>query len=275
MNSITIMKKVFDHVIVGGGLLGSSVAYHLSKVTGASASICIVERGSGTDYPTRGNSQYSTGLITSSHKTELGRSMVGQTFSDMHDLAELGFDPHFIQMGCVEVDLSNANDNNDNPTTPMQGILGNVLHFDEWHSTFAAGDAIPCAFEDFVVREQFRRDGVVSPTDLASCYLNAAKFLNSNLEIMFDSDVSTATGDARSAILTMTNGNVVEASNVVNAAGAWVDELGATTEQDNDEKGGVPIGKISFVFFSLFFLKYIIHVCALHVVRTHTVYSML
>ena len=254
-------KKVFDHVIVGGGLLGSSVAYHLSKLTGATASICIVERGSRTDYPSRGNSQYSSGLITSSHKTELGRSMVEQTFTDLHDLAALGFDPHFIQMGCVEVNL-NKSSAALAPTdiTAQDDLLGNVLHFDKWCSTFASGNASPCVFKDFVVSEQFARDGVVSPTDLASCYLNAAKSLNSNLEILFDSDVSAARselhGDARSVVLTMTNGDIVEAGNVVNAAGAWVDEIGATTTtttttEQHMEGKGVPIGLMRADYWAL------------------------
>ena len=57
------VRKVFDHVIVGGGLLGSSVAYHLSRLSGGATSICIVERGSRTDWATFGNSQYSTGEL--------------------------------------------------------------------------------------------------------------------------------------------------------------------------------------------------------------------
>jgi len=240
-------KKTFDHLIVGSGLLGSSVAYHLSKLIGATASIGILERGSRQDYPTHGNSQYSTGLITSSHKTELGRAMVQQTFNDLQDLAALGFDPHFIQMGCVEVALTGEG----NTAAPMPGNLGNVLHSDAWPSTFAAGDAAPCAFEDFTVREQFARDGVVSPTDLAGCYLNAAKAINPHLEIMFDADVVVASGDAGSVTLTLADGTTVMAGNVVNASGAWVDGMGAKGSEQDAEGKGVPIGLMRADYWAL------------------------
>ena len=239
-----IRKKAFDHVIVGSGLLGSSVAYHLSKLTQGESSICIVERGSRTDYATRGNSQYSTGLITSSHKTALGRSMVEQTFTDLTDLATLGFDPHFIQMGCVEVDINDKRIFHPtiSPSPIHQNDLTNVLHFDGWEDTFAAGNAVPSTFNDFVVSEQFARDGVVSPTDLADCFRNAAKAINPKLEIIFDADVVAATGDANSIDLTMADGTIVTGGKVVNAAGAWVDTLGLGSKIPDANGKGVPIG---------------------------------
>jgi glycine/D-amino acid oxidase-like deaminating enzyme len=175
--------------------------------------------------------------------------MVAQTFTDLRDLAALGFDPHFIRMGCVEVDLNNNNDDDDIATT-MSGNLDNVLHFDRWSSTFASGDASPCAFNNFVVREQFARDGVVSPTDLAACYLNAAKSINTSLEVMFDSnvvaiDACEPTRGSSTAILTMSDGSIVEAGSVINAAGAWVDELGVVAGRnagEDNEGRCVPVG---------------------------------
>lgn len=199
-----------------------------------------------------------SGLITSSHKTALGRSMVDQTFTDLGDLAALGFDPNFIKMGCVEVDLntstcsnstnnSNSNSNSNTTTsdgaaaaTPMKGSLSNILHFDQWESTFAAGDSVPSAFDDFLVSEQFARDGVVSPTDLADRYCKSAKAINPSLEVRFNSEVVAAVGDSSSVDLTMADGTIVTAGNVVNAAGAWVDSLGSEA-LDADGKG-VPIG---------------------------------
>merc|ERR1711865_85329 len=154
---------------------------------------------------------YSTGLITSSHKTALGRSMVEQTFTDLTDLATLGFDPHFIQMGCVEVDINDKRIFHPTvtPSPIHQNDLTNVLHFDGWEDTFAAGNAVPSTFNDFVVSEQFSRDGVVSPTDLADCFRNAAKAINPKLEIIFDADVVAAAGDANSIDLTMADGTIV------------------------------------------------------------------
>ena len=118
-------KEVYNYAIIGGGLLGSSVGYHLSRISGGAASICILERGSRTDYATHGNTQYSTGLITSSHKSTVGRSLVEQTFTDLADLAALGFDPSFRKMGCVDVSLIGA-------VNSGRGSLNNILHFDGW-----------------------------------------------------------------------------------------------------------------------------------------------
>lgn len=172
--------------------------------------------------------------------------MVEQTFTDLSDLANLGFDPHFIRMGCVEVDI---NRNYHVSTSENQkDDLVNVLHFDGWANTFAAGNAVPSTFNDFVVSEQFARDGVVSPIDLADCFRNAAKAINPKLEIIFDADVVSVKGDANSIDLTMADGTIVTAGKVVNAAGAWVDTLGSglRTPDANGPNGpngqGVPIG---------------------------------
>ena len=234
-------KRVFDTVIVGAGLLGSSVAYHLSRLSGGAASIGILERGSRLDYATRGNTQYSTGLITSSHKTALGRTLVQQTFEDLGNLADLGFNPHFHKMGCVEVDILKAGSKEALGATRMDGSLRNVLNFDGWAGSFSAQDAMPVAYDDFLVSEQFARDGTVSPTDLADCYRNAAKAINPELDVLFDADVVAIQEDGtESVMLTTSDGTAICAGSVVNAAGAWVDSLGSAT-QDQDGTG-VPIG---------------------------------
>ncbi len=238
-------KHAFDHVVVGAGLLGSAVAYHLARLSGGRASVCVVERGGAADYATRGNSQYSTGLITSAHKSALGRELVEQTFADLSDLAALGFDPHFIRMGCVDVSVAGGGGAAGH--AKMEARLGNVLRFDGWAETFAADVARDVAFDDFLVRERFARDGVVSPTDLADCFRKAAQAINPHMEVRFDADVvaATAAADAGSgSIVTLADGTTIHAEHgVVNAAGAWVDSLGSSPTQTLDADGtGVPVG---------------------------------
>ena len=144
-------------------------------------------------------------------------------------------------MGCADVGPSTG-------APGGNGTLQNILHFDGWAQTFA-DESQPMVFDDFEVSEQFARDGCVSPTDLADSYRNAAQAINPGIEVVFDSDVcAVATPDGSGAVeLRTTAGDVFVAQTVINAAGAWVNSVGAAdhaTQGQNSsmDSSAVPIG---------------------------------
>lgn len=244
--------KVYNYLVVGGGLLGSSVAYHISRLakrSGISLSVCLLERGSRLDYATCGNTQFSSGLITSSHSTTLGNALVEQTFKDLDDLVVLGFNPNFHRVGCVDVSLGDKASHGDNPMRVSRS-LANVLNFNDWESVFADVNG-SVQFDDFCVSKQFHRDGYVSPTDLADAYRNAALSLNPELEVRFDANVMDAKGDAQLAELVTSDGSIVLGETVVNATGAWVDELADPGEFKVANGPCVPMGLLRADYWML------------------------
>jgi glycine/D-amino acid oxidase-like deaminating enzyme len=83
------MKK-FTDVIIGGGILGTSLAYRLSKKN----PICLIEKntiGSGT-------TANSAGIIITNHKNNIANKMAEITYNDINS-----FNINFSQVGTIDV----------------------------------------------------------------------------------------------------------------------------------------------------------------------------
>lgn len=208
-----------DVVIVGGGLLGTSAAYHLSRA--GITDVLLLERNE----LATGASSRSAGFLNHTRSDVSTIKMIGRTRQAMAELTEiLGEDIGFHQRGCVRAAF------NEDRVTEMRALedimLGAGLNVHEIDAR-EAYDRVPWLSLDAAHRIIFvPEDGFADGALLASAYARAARLAGARIRrgieaISLVHDDGDVTG-------VMTSEGYIRAKWVVCAAGAWEMALLAT-----------------------------------------------
>ncbi|MBT3370458.1 MAG: FAD-binding oxidoreductase [Rhodospirillaceae bacterium] len=208
----------FDHIIVGGGIIGASAAYHLARE--GAGSVLLLERNTLASAA----SSRAAGMVLQVSRNTTRTAMARQTRETIDVLVdELGADVGFHDVGSLRLAAS------DKCIAHLDAMAADAARHDipfEWLDPQAAAELIPWLDPSLVRKVGFLpSDGYVDPYMLSMAYARAAAARG----------VEIRQGTAVTEVLTR-NGRVVgvdtsagrmESDSVIDAAGAWAALLSA------------------------------------------------
>ncbi|MET0800714.1 MAG: FAD-dependent oxidoreductase [Actinomycetota bacterium] len=205
-------------VIVGGGIIGSSIAYHLTRE--GETDVVVLERGRLTN----GTTWHAAGLVSQVRGTH-ALTALSRTNADTYERlpGETGVETGLRRVGALTVARTEPR---------MQEILYGVsmardAGIDvEVVEAAAVKDHWPAAVvDDLVGAVLFPTDGTVNPGDAALAFAKGAT--DRGVAFVPDTEVTGFRVDAASArVLGVdTSRGAIEAETVVLAAGLWTSEL--------------------------------------------------
>lgn len=216
----TATRKQFDVVIVGGGIIGASVAYHLAQL--CKLSILVLERESTWG---RGSTGRATGGYRAQYSTEINiqLSLLAREFLRRFE-KDTGMDPGYWPVGYLWIATS-ADEYAD-----LQAA--HVLQQKNGLSEAKLLDARQVTEKNqFVLTSHIiggafcQTDGFIRPLNLLRGYIEEAQ--RKGVEFHYDSQVCALERNADGKIHTVltTNGLAIETNAVVDAAGAWAQSV--------------------------------------------------
>jgi sarcosine oxidase subunit beta len=208
-----------DAVIIGGGCMGASVAFHLSRL--GITNVVLIEREAQLGTASTGRNaggvrhQFSQESnvrlsIESIRMFENFESIVGSPI-DFHQDGYL-----FLLSSAAEVDAFRA-------SRELQQRLGVSV---DWLDPDRAAALIPGLVTDGVLAATFcARDGISDPNGVTMGFAAAAK--RAGVEIRRGEEVIGIDRDARGISAVRTHTGTIHTRVVVNATGAWAAKIGA------------------------------------------------
>lgn len=206
-----------DVVIVGGGILGASIAYHLA--TRGVRDVVVLER----DQLGGGSTTRNAGGVRLQFSTEINVRLSLRSLPRIEHFAEeMGVDPHLRQVGYLFLITEERDVAPFEESLAMQKRLGApVQRLD------AAGvhDVFPeLRVDDLRFATLCMRDGYCDPTSLLNGYVARAKEKGATFREHEPAIAITREGDRVSAVRTAKR--EIACATIVNAAGAWAAEVG-------------------------------------------------
>ena len=92
------MVNACKHLVIGGGILGSSLAYKLAEsmvLSEGQSSVFLLEK----DTVASGTTSKSAGIIIKSHKTNIGTRLASKTLQDIHHFCHSQHFDSFSKVG--------------------------------------------------------------------------------------------------------------------------------------------------------------------------------
>ena len=208
----------FDHIVIGGGIIGASVAYHLAREKGGS--IVLVERNALASAASSRAAGMVLQVSTNPTKTPLAK----RTRETVDILAEeLGEDVGFHDVGSLRLAATDAR------ISELDGMAAEAERHDipfEWIDPAAAGELVPWLDVSSVRKIGFLpTDGYVDPYLLSMAYARAAAALG--VEIRERSAVTGVLTTGGRVAGVETAAGRIESESVIDAAGAWASLLSA------------------------------------------------
>ncbi|HRI66656.1 MAG TPA: FAD-dependent oxidoreductase [Polyangium sp.] len=213
-------KERVDVVIVGAGVIGASVAYHLAK-RGA-GSILVVEKESS---PGRGSTRRATGGYRAQYSSEINvRLSLLARDALLRFSKETGIDPGYRPVGYLWI-ASSPEEYDD--LIRAQSIQRNAgLEESFIFDPQQVLEKNPFVDPQGIVGGAFcQTDGFIRPLDILRGYLESA--LRLGVRFMFDTTISSFNRTSTGHIHTLfsENGLTIETRAVVDAAGAWAQNI--------------------------------------------------
>jgi 4-methylaminobutanoate oxidase (formaldehyde-forming) len=205
-------------VIIGGGIIGASVAYHLTKL--GYADLVLVEQG----HLSSGTTWHAAGLVGQLRSSESGTRLVqysAQLYSELE--AETGLGTGFKRCGGVTVART------PDRMIQLQRTAATAEAFDlecELISPARAKDLYPVLeTEDLLGAIWLPGDGTANPTDVTSSLAKGARMRGA----LIRQGVRVIGVTQRDGVVTgvRTDQGDIEAEIVVNCAGQWAKAVGA------------------------------------------------
>ena len=213
-------------VVVGGGVIGASVAYHLSRL--GWKDIVLLEQGKITS----GTTWHAAGVVgtTRSTPSETSLSLYGtELYARLFD--ETGFDPGFKPCGSCNV--ARTSDRMEalhraHGVASSFGIDAKMLTVDQVVERFTHPDTGECGMDVSQLRGGIwlPGDGSIGPTDATNALMAGAK-QSGGVSVFEDVRVSSILHrDGKATGVETESHGSIEAENVVICAGQWSRQLG-------------------------------------------------
>jgi sarcosine oxidase subunit beta len=210
---MTNLPKTADIVIIGGGVMGASAAYHLAKR--GVKNILLLEKeshfGTGATGRCAGGVRYQFSTEINVELSKQSLPMI-ERFKD-----ELGQDPGYHKYGYLLVATNEKEVATFKQNVAMQNRLGvqtELLSGDEVRKRLPL-----MRFDDALAGTFHQKDGTADPNSIVMGYVLAAQKMGvtalTGVEVI---GIAVSSGEVRSVI---TNLGEVEARTVLNAAGPW------------------------------------------------------
>ena len=204
-------------VIIGGGIIGCSVAYHLTKK--GVTDVVLLERRQ----LTCGTTWHAAGLITTLRATENQTRLAKYSRDLYRNLAEeTGQETGFMQIGSIQVASTEA------WLEEMRRGCDLAASFGVESREITAGeiqDLWPVAdVSDVLAGFYFPEDGRANPTDTTQALARGARM--GGAKILENIEVSDVIIENGVVVGVQTSAGEVRCSSVVNCAGMWARELG-------------------------------------------------
>ncbi len=203
--------------IIGGGVIGASIAYHLTKL--GCRDVAVLERKK----LTCGTTWHAAGLLTTLRDTDSQTKLAKYTQELYGKLeAETGQATGLIQCGSIQIAES------EEKATEMRRGCAMARVFDvESHEITPAelAEHWPIAnVDDVRAAFYFPHDGRVNPTDVTQALMKGAKA--GGAELFEDTKVTGILVERGRACGVETDRGTLRAEYVVNCAGIWAREVG-------------------------------------------------
>jgi glycine cleavage system aminomethyltransferase T/glycine/D-amino acid oxidase-like deaminating enzyme len=211
-------------VVIGGGVIGASVAYHLAHA--GWSDVVLLER----DRLTSGTTWHAAGLMTCFGSTSETSTAIRLHSRDLYARleAETGQATGFRPVGLIEAAADTDRLEEYRRVAALQRHLGLEVHE---VSPREMADLFPWArTDDLLAGFHVPGDGRVNPVDLTAAMARGAKRLGARVvEGVTVADVATRPAGQVEAVsgVRVSTGETVECEYVVNCAGMWARELGA------------------------------------------------
>ena len=212
------MRKVADVVIIGGGVIGISIAYHLAKLGGKD--IVILEREAMLGLGSTGK---CAGGIRQQFSTEVNIRLAMESVRFFENFqAELEADPEFRQRGYLFLATTPEDAATFQQNVALQRILG--LKVDVL-TPQQARELLPALnVEDVLLATYCPTDGYADPHGVLQGFAKGARRLG--VEICLDTEATAIELEQGRVRAVVTKKGRIETPVAVDAAGPWMASVG-------------------------------------------------
>lgn len=207
-----------DIVIIGGGVMGASTAYHLAKA-GAS-DIALLER---TAHFEDSATNRCAGGVRYQFSTEVNIQLSKASLPMLESFKEeIGVDPQYRQCGYLFA-LTNPDDvETFKSNVRLQRQLGVET---EWLSGDQVRQRLPnMRWDDVLAGTIHAKDGLADPNSVLSGYIGRARQLG--VQVLTEVEVTAVENVGGRIRSVVTDQGPIECSAAVNAAGPWAGRVG-------------------------------------------------
>ena len=215
---ITPLPERAHVVIIGGGVIGTSVAYHLTKL--GYTDVVLLEQGQLSS----GTTWHAAGLVGQLRASESGTRLVQYSTRLYAELEnEVGLSAGYKQCGGVTVART------EDRMVQLRRTAANAAAYDLECELLTADQALErypvMRVDDLVGAIWLAADGKANPTDLTGALAKGARMRGTRIiEHIRVLDVLAADGRVTGV---RTDAGDIEAEIVVNCAGQWAKQVGA------------------------------------------------
>jgi sarcosine oxidase subunit beta len=210
------MRRTADVVIVGGGIIGASIAYHLTKK--GVRDIVVLER----DRLGSGSTGKNAGGIRLQFSSEINVQLSQRSLPHIERFAEeIGADPHFHQVGylfLITEDRDVAAFERSLEMWARRGVPARRVSAAEARTLFAHVRTDDVRFGTFCPK-----DGYADPSSMLNGYV--ARGREAGVTFIEGGEVTAIVRANGRVAGVRTKGDEIEARTVVNAAGPWAAQV--------------------------------------------------
>ena len=217
------MNRTFDAVIIGGGILGVSVAYELARA--GMTNVCVLEK----KYLASGSSGRCGGGFRQQWSTAANTSLAMDSVRRLEGLEEeLGYRTEFFQGGYLILAHTEEEQQQFAKNVAMQRGLGlevDMIDPDEAHKI------VPFLNTELIRKATWcPKDGHINPFLLTQGYANAAKSLGAQIHLW--TNVTGIMKKSDTFFVMTENGNTYQTPLLFNCAGAFSRTIGQMLNVD-------------------------------------------
>ncbi len=216
---VSKLPKTADVVVIGGGVMGASTAYHLAAA--GAGKVILLEK---EPYFGQGATGRCAGGVRYQFATEINvqLSIVSLAMLDRFE-EDTGQNPLYRKCGYLFVLTNEAEVEQFKSNIAMQKLLGVET---EWLSADEVRARLPMMrFDDALAGTIHPNDGLADPNSVVMGYIQRARQLGvtalTEIEVL---DIDTASNGVRGVV---TSAGTIDTRIIVNAAGPWVSLIGS------------------------------------------------